>query len=82
MGHICTCARTDVSPFRISEMAGRIALEFGKWLETQVKLGKWPLVRLLTEAKGGAQLHVRTLFRILETAGRVEPKFDLWLETD
>ena len=30
--HVRTCARAAVPPFRISEMARRIALKFGVWL--------------------------------------------------
>ena len=32
--HVRTCTRADVPLFRISEMAGRIALKFGLWLGT------------------------------------------------
>ena len=32
--HVRTCARAGVPHFRISEAAGRIALKFGVWLET------------------------------------------------
>ena len=33
--HVRTCAGADVPAFRISGTAGRIALKFGRWLETQ-----------------------------------------------
>ena len=72
--HMRTCARADVSLFRVSETGGLICAEIYCVVRN-------PLARRFTKVKG-VQRHVRTcasLFRTSETDGQTALKFDAWL---
>ena len=71
--HVRTCARADMPLFHISEMAGRIALKFGVWLETHQQ-------GVLQNFMVGHSFTCAPLFRISELTGRIALEIFMWLE--